>query len=283
MRGLSLCVATDAASESAAAHMARLTRSPTDHMLSPCSRALRKRPHGCGFQSAAQRPTLPTEVPILLGSTNVKHREAMLSRGIAFTAEHVDAPEPATTATAAPEDARTLALELAQSAMVTLQRRHIARRGDAVIAVTVAQVAVFGGDVRRAPASADEARDWLRSYARPAGDGADGGDGGDGGEPRRRPVTAVTAVVVCDTLTGARAADVDETSIVFGALPDERIEACLDRAARAPGALAVDEPELRPWLASIDGSFDAALGLPLDLLQALVARVAAHVAAASSP
>lgn len=125
------------------------------------------------------------------------------------------------------------------------------------ILVTADQVVVCNGALFEKPQSTDEARQFMRAYS----------DG--------HPAETVSALVVVDTKSGRRAEGVDIAKIFFNAIPDNVVEDFIkdeDPGSRA-GGFSVESARLAPYLRGIEGTVESVKGMPIALLERLVAEV----------
>lgn len=91
---------------------------------------------------------------------------------------------------------------------------------------------------------------------------------------RRRSAVLRTGHCVIDTATGARAADVASTEVIFGDFTDEELEAYLatGEALQVAGSFTLDGRSA-PFLAGIVGDHGNVIGLSLPLLRRLLGEV----------
>lgn len=186
---------------------------------------------------------------IILASGSPYRRQLLREMGYEFDviSPHVD--EKAIRLTDPAALALALAHAKADAVMAGLQQPALVIAADQVVA--------HQGQIREKPASADEARHFMRT----SGDA---------------PSETVSAIVVANTATGRRAAGVDVVRIYLRPLPDELIE---DRIADGEifycaGALRIEDPLLAPYIERIEGTLDSVMGLPKHLTQRLISEVA---------
>ncbi len=128
------------------------------------------------------------------------------------------------------------------------------RAGDAVV-VGCDSLFEFEGRVHGKPASAAEARDWLRSM-------------------RGRAGTLFTGHCVIDGSSGARAVGVATTVVRFAETTDEEIDAYLStgEAMAAAGAFTLDGRSA-PFVDGVEGDPSNVIGLSLPLLRKLLGEL----------
>jgi septum formation protein len=126
--------------------------------------------------------------------------------------------------------------------------------GDAVV-VGCDSLLEFDGRPHGKPASADEAREWLRSM-------------------RGRSGTLFTGHCVIDERSGRRVSDVAGTTVRFGVTTDEELDAYLatGEAMAVAGAFTLDGRSA-PFIDGVDGDPGNVIGLSLPLLRSMLARL----------
>jgi septum formation protein len=126
--------------------------------------------------------------------------------------------------------------------------------GDAVV-VGCDSLLEFDGRPHGKPASADEARAWLRSM-------------------RGRSGTLFTGHCVIDERTGRRVSDVAGTTVRFGVTTDDELDAYLatGEAMAVAGAFTLDGRSA-PFIDGVDGDPGNVIGLSLPLLRSMLARL----------
>ena len=166
-------------------------------------------------------------------------------------------------------DARTLTLLIANAkadALVEQLRNEEGEDFDAVL-VCMDQVVCCNDEIREKPTSAEQVKEYLQSYR----DGAE--------------AVCVNGIVVHDLHTSARMAANELASVRFGSFSDDVIDDAIaqGRIFASAGAFAIEDPTFAPWITSVTGSRDAVIGLPLDSLRALLARVPTDVSTWALP
>lgn len=183
--------------------------------------------------------------PIVLGSASPWRRELLSRMGIVFTPMSADIDEKAIRH----PDPRIMTLNIALAKAAALYPRV---PSDALL-ITCDQVALYRGEVREKPADDAETRRWLSEY------GPD------------EPVRTVTAVVVLDAMTRRTRHCVDVAAAWFERMPVRAVEAAIARGSiqHSCGAFAIDDPDLAPFVAMVEGDGDedevrtSITGLPL--------------------
>jgi septum formation protein len=126
--------------------------------------------------------------------------------------------------------------------------------GDAVV-VGCDSLLEFDGSPHGKPASADEARAWLRSM-------------------RGRTGTLFTGHCVIDERSGGRVTDVAGTTVRFGVTTDDELDAYMatGEALAVAGAFTLDGRSA-PFIDGVDGDPGNVIGLSLPLLRSMLARL----------
>ena len=147
-------------------------------------------------------------------------------------------------------DTETLVTTLAELKAASVA----ADTGDAVV-VGCDSLLEFDGRPHGKPASADEAREWLRSM-------------------RGRSGTLFTGHCVIDERTGRRVSDVAGTTVRFGVTTDDELDAYLatGEAMAVAGAFTLDGRSA-PFIDGVDGDPGNVIGLSLPLLRSMLARL----------
>lgn len=185
---------------------------------------------------------------IILGSGSTYRQQLLREMGYDFDVVSPDIDEQAIRSHNPVELALALAHAKADAVVAELQ--------SPALIITADQVVAHGGQIREKPASADEARHFMRT-------GSDG------------PSETVSAVVVTDSATGRRAAGVDIVQIYLRTLPDALIE---DRIVdgevfHCAGALRIEDPLIEPYIERLEGAIDSVMGLPKELTARLIGEI----------
>jgi septum formation protein len=182
---------------------------------------------------------------LILGSSSKWRRRVMMKLGVPFDVISPDIDEKSIRRSD-PFDL-TYEIALAKADALLKEFDHPA------LIVTCDQVAVFGGEIREKPASADQAREWLRSY-------------------RGKTVQTVTAVVVTDVAALVQTFGVDVASVAYGAITEAAIGSAIARGdvLNSCGAFTIDDPDLGRYVEGIEGEKESVEGLPLGLTRSLL-------------
>ena len=124
------------------------------------------------------------------------------------------------------------------------------------ILITSDQVVVWNGEIREKPENAEEAKEFLESYA-------------------EIPAETVTAVVVTNLATGQQAEGVDVAKVYFNPFSDEEIEDIIadGRTFTLAGGFTTDGEDWEKHIKKIDGTRDSVMGLPKALTKKLMDEV----------
>jgi MAF protein len=182
---------------------------------------------------------------IILGSQSHGRRELLSAMGYAFAVMPAHIDERAIRS----EDPGALTLALAHAkADALLPQIH-----EPVLLITSDQVVVWQGKIREKPAHTEEARAFLRGYA-------------------KGPAETVTAVVVTHTATGVRQQGVDRAKVWFRRIPEEVIDQVIagGEVFAHAGGFSITDPLLEAYIERVDGTAESIIGLPTALTRQLL-------------
>ena len=161
-------------------------------------------------------------------------------------------------------DAETLTMIIANAKADALTKRILSDDPNAdALLICMDQVVRCDGEIREKPESDTQARTFLASYS--AG----------------LPAECVNGIVVHNLKTGARYGANELASVRFMPLPEQTIRDAISKGNifTSAGAFAIDDPIFEPYVASVNGSREAIIGLPINTLRTLLARASAAPAA----
>jgi septum formation protein len=189
--------------------------------------------------------TLPK---IILGSSSRSRRGILVRLGLSHEVMRPDIDEKAIR----DADPCELTLKLGHAKAEAI----IARLAEPALVITSDQVTMYEGEIREKPVDEAEARRCLGDY-------------------ERAPVQTVTSLVITDTATGRQFAATDTVTVRFRPIPEDLKRMALERGdiLQYAGAFAVDDPDLAPCVASVNGegthqeNLDSVVGLPTRLLR----------------
>ncbi|KAI9199392.1 inosine triphosphate pyrophosphatase-like protein [Polychytrium aggregatum] len=216
-------------------------------------------------------------LPLVLGSSSKYRAQILRDHGISFSVQVPDIDEKAITThpdDRAQSDPAALVLKIAHAKADRLlvqettaksppaQQTDSHPSSDAVqnpphLLVCCDQVTVFDGQIREKPVDREECRRYLRSYS------------------TTKPAETYSSVVVVNTATKQRAEGVDIAKQYFHPVPDAVIEQLIEKGdvMYCCGGFLIDDDLIVPYLAERVGETDSIIGLPLQLLASLVAKV----------
>ena len=146
------------------------------------------------------------------------------------------------------QDARQLVLAVSQAKL-----DHLIPLVNQGILVTCDQVTVCNGRIREKPTSAQEAFDYIKSYA-------------------HFPAETWSGMAVKNIDTGKSALGVEISRQYFKPIPDIVIQSIVDKGKcmHSSGAFMIEDPDFIPYLSHREGDPDAIRGMPLKLLNRLI-------------
>lgn len=185
---------------------------------------------------------------IVLGSKSVSRQTVLKGAGYEFEVMTADIDEKAIRLT----DPEKLVLAIANAKADAI----LPKVTEPAFLITADQVTVCDGEIREKPESADQAREYIRSYS-------------------KHPMETVSSVVVINTDNGKRAEGIDIAKVYFNPIPEEAIDEALKigRIMHCSGAMRCEEPPLNNYVKSFEGTKDSTSGMPLELLKKLIAEV----------
>lgn len=186
---------------------------------------------------------------IIFGSSS-KYRRAVLEKhGYQFEVMSPDIDEKAIRT----DDYYELPLLLAKAKAEAL----LPRISQPAVVITADQVVVCNGNLHEKPRSAEEAREFLQKYS------------------NGHPAETVAALVVTNMENGKQAVGVDIAKTHYNFIPNSVMEDFIkngDPFSKA-GGFAIQSSVLQPYLQKIEGTEDSIMGMPIKLLEKLLAEV----------
>lgn len=188
---------------------------------------------------------------LILGSASKWRRQILKKAGYDFDVMSPDIDEKKIR----DEDPKRLVLAIANAKADVL----LPQISGSSLLITTDQVVYCHGEVFEKPISAKEVKKFIESY-------------------RKHPAQTITGVIVTNTQTKKREQAVDIVNIEFNHIPDEVIDHLVEEGeifSCAGGFQIEDEHgELNPYIKKIDGEIDSVKGLPIKLLEKLLASIA---------
>ncbi|MFA6307649.1 MAG: Maf family protein [Patescibacteria group bacterium] len=184
---------------------------------------------------------------IILGSAS-KGRKAVLEKmGYDFEVLTADIDEKAIR----DDNPQILTSKLANAKADAL----IKKINEVALLITADQVINYNGTIREKPETPQEAREFLKSYA-------------------KYPAEAINTIVVTDTSTGKRVEASDSKKVYFKSIPDNIIDKLIaeGNVFTQAGGFSTNDPLIKPYILKIQGEEDSVLGLPVKLTKKLLAK-----------
>lgn len=232
------------------------TSSPTDFMLSPCSRKiLRKKPFNQEtakgrkriFSLHADIPKklcpLPSTCPLILGSSSLNRKSILEFLGWKFSTMIPDIDEKAIRGIDYFELPRTIATA---KAAVLIQRLQDEGKQDEVVVLTSDQIVLFEGAMREKPDNEEEALVFLSSYS-------------------NKSVSTISAVVATHFPSGRQETDVSVATVHWQTISEKIVRKVVGKGEifSSAGGFRIEDPDLNPLIRSIDGTMDSVMGMPI--------------------
>ncbi|MDQ3014720.1 MAG: Maf family protein [bacterium] len=186
---------------------------------------------------------------IIFGSSS-KYRRAVLEKhGYQFEVMSPDIDEKAIRT----DDYYQLPLLLAYAKA----RALISLISEPAIVITADQVVVCNGDLHEKPQSSEEAKIFLQKYS------------------NGHPAETVAALVVTNLENGKQTAGVDIAKVHYNFIPESVMDDFIkngDPFTKA-GGFAIQSSILQPYMQKVEGTEDSIMGMPIKLLEKLLAEV----------
>lgn len=253
--------------------------SPTDRMLSPCSRKLLRK------KSSQQDPTQPNfdflvppaNVEIILGSSSQCRRDILDEMGWKFSVMIPDIDERAVEESCTGESTEIpvhIAKAKATAILEQLREKdeaasgskqddkHAQSQDQSQVVITSDQVVLFNNEVRGKPRDDAEAREFLASYNKGA------------------TCQTVAAVVATHLPSGRQHAEVDICFVHWSGIPEDAHEALLgkEEVYWSCGGFLIEDEDFVRYVEFIDGTLDSIRGLPVKATKKAVGAVLANPA-----
>ncbi len=183
---------------------------------------------------------------LILGSQSEARQKVLQDAGLTFTVVPANIDEKQIR----DDNLETLPLLVARAKADALVQRIT----EPLLLITADTVAVFDGQLREKPESAEQAEQYLADYV------------------PNKPVQTNTGVVVTNTQTGKRVEGFDSAAAYFRPIPHDIIKQLVatGRPFKWAGGFAIDDPLLKPYVDKIEGKYQSIYGLPLELTMQLL-------------
>ena len=235
--------------------------SPTDHILSPTSKALRKKmptrevarnlaPFGFSIESTIAS-TLPQPCPLILGTSSQNRIRIAKACGWDFEIQFPNINEKAIRCS----DPLELPLLIAQAKANKLMSA-IRDKSESRVLITADQICLYKEQIREKPMDENEAYNMLASYSNDS-------------------VTTVCALVATHVPSGRQASAVDIGSVTFGEISSEVISRVVGRGRimQSAGAFCIEDEDLHPLITHIEGGAACVMGFPVDSAARIIEQV----------
>lgn len=185
---------------------------------------------------------------IILGSKSTSRRQLLKDAHYEFITMSADIDEKAIRSTNFVELPKLLATAKAEALLGKIKKNSIL--------ITSDQIVVCNGELREKPLSRKQAEEYLKSYS-------------------KYPAQTITAVVVTNTKDGKRASGTESAKVYFKEIPDLVVAAAIKdgQVMTAAGGFMIEHPMLEKYIDHIEGTIDSIKGLPLNLVEKLIAEV----------
>lgn len=153
------------------------------------------------------------------------------------------------------EDPMIMPLLIAEAKAKELFRRLMAEENqpEECLIFTADQIVLFEDTVREKPTSREEAVQFLSSYSNSS-------------------VSTIAAIVITHFPTGVQSSSVDVATVHWYSLSEEVVNKVVNKGSifSSAGGFEIEDADLNPLIASIDGTVDSVLGLPVTAMLSLI-------------
>jgi septum formation protein len=227
--------------------------SPTDKLLSPCSRKLRRKQSKSQGSNDIEFWIPPDDIQIILGSSSIARAQIFDEMGWRYTVMNPDIDERAVSCS----DPFRLPVLIAKAKAKSILGQLGPDRSPTVI-ITCDQIVLFQNEVRGKPENEQQARSFLQSYQ----DGA--------------IVQTISAVVATHVPSGRQSAEIDLSTIHWSGIPESAINDLLVTKPdiyRSCGGFLIEDPDFVNFVDRIDGELDSIRGLPVKSTKKVIRSV----------
>lgn len=228
--------------------------SPTDRMLSPCSRKLMRKkslPEETDAMIEAWAP--PHNLDIILASSSKSRASILEELGWKFTTMSPNIDERKIQDDEETENIRLPAVIAKAKASAIFERLKKqssgvdAKPSESSIIITSDQIVLFQGRIRGKPRDKEEAREFLMSYSE--------------GEMCQ----TVTAVVATEFPSGRQSWEVDICTVHWTGIPSNAVDTLLQKedVYYSCGGFLIEDDDFVKYVDKIEGSLDSIRGLPI--------------------
>ena len=217
--------------------------SPTDKLLSPCSRKLRRKQSKSQGSHDIEYWTPPADVQIILGSSSRERAEILDEIGWKYRVISPNIDERAVTCS----DPFRLPVLIAKAKATSILGQLEGDRTPTVI-ITCDQIVLFQNEIRNKPEDETEARAFLESYQ----DGA--------------IVQTISAVVATHVPSGRQSGEIDLCTVHWSGIPPSAIDNFLESKPgiyHSCGGFLIEDPDFVNCVDRIEGELDSIRGLPV--------------------
>lgn len=217
--------------------------SPTDKLLSPCSRKLRRKQSKSHGSNDIEFWVPPEDVQIILGSSSQARAEILNELGWKYRVMNPNIDERAVTCS----DPFRLPVLIAKAKANSILGQLEGERVPTVI-ITCDQIVLFQNEIRNKPENEEEARSFLESYQ----DGA--------------IVQTISAVVATHVPSGRQSGEVDLSTVHWSGIPASAVDDLLVTKPdifHSCGGFLIEDPDFVNYVDRIEGELDSIRGLPI--------------------
>lgn len=239
--------------------------SPTDSMLSPCTKKLRRKQSKKisneiligggsgsaigGSSSAGDFWIPPDNVNIILGSSSASRGQILVDLGWNFNvvSPNLNEEKYLSTYSHEAEDPLKIPVLLAREKCQAILK-NMTDIVEPTVILTCDQIVLYRNTIRNKPKSREEAKEFLMSYQ------------------HNEIIQTISAVVATHVPSGKQATDIDICTIYWNGIPEDVIEnKLLDKEDiySSCGGFLIEDPDFLAYIDRIDGDLDSIRGMPI--------------------
>lgn len=245
-----------------------MTTSPTDQLLSPCSKQLLRQKNKLPIENVfsmeyinkydlasclTRLPFPNTEKKFILGTSSASRKLILDKLGWNYIQMSPDIDEKAIRSS----DPMELPLLIAKAKADALYDRLKSENSpENYIILTSDQIVLYKSEIREKPTGAEEAYTFLSSYS-------------------NDDVSTISAIVITEYPSKQQKSGVDIATVYWNEISDEVINKVINKGEiyNSAGGFRIEDEDLNPLIRYMEGSYDSIMGLPVSLTVELIEDV----------
>ena len=247
--------------------------SPTDSLLSPCTRKIIQRKAGINGSGSSgsgsefrlsrrsskmsytlniEQEAPPTTRDIVLGTSSSSRQKIISKLGWQVSVIFPDINEKSIRSDDPYKLPLVIAKAKADEVVKKIKSNSDMNEKDMII-ITADQVVYFNGEVREKPTNEDEAKSFLSSYSNSS-------------------VSTISAIVVTHYPSGQQLSEVNESKVYWNEISARVVDKVVSKGAiyQSAGGFQVEDEDLNNLINNIEGSVSCIMGLNVVTLKSLI-------------